>query len=242
MKRSLSNNVGIEIKITLSTFMNKFEFTFFEKYVPEWQEIKWILHVHFINIFKKLLLWMSLWAIIPSFLFYYSVRLQELLPFFILETLLIIIFLKVIYLIFDWYNDVWIVTNAWVIQLERKLFKTDSKTVEFDKIEWIEVQQWTFMDKLLKKWDLLIHKVWDDTFLLPNAINPYAWVDFIEEISQENEEIIETNSEHYDLIMDAFWWVVEKYLEKKSRVSEKRRQIEKIIEEVEQTKWTIDLR
>ena len=121
--------------------MNKFEISFFQKYTPEWQEIKWIIHIHFIEIVTQLFLWLNMWAIIPSFLYFYSDRVKELLPFMFLEWLLIFIFIKVIYDIFDWYNDVWIITNSWVIQLKRALFKTDTMTVWYDNMEGIEVEQ-----------------------------------------------------------------------------------------------------
>lgn len=242
MKRSLSSYAYLKIINYYTYFMNKFEKSFFSKYVPEWQEIQWVLHSHFVNIFNKLFLWLTLWVIIPSFLYYYSIRLQELVPFFVLEWLLIIVFIRIIYNIFNWYNDVWIVTTLWVIQLDRAFFKTNTKSVEFEKIEWIEVQQSWIIDKILKKWDLIIHKIWDDTFLLANSMNPYLWIDFIEEISQENEVIKETHNEHYDLIMDALWWVVENYLEKKLEKTDKETEAEKIVEEAKVKKGTLDLR
>ena len=146
--------------------MNKFEASFFEKYIPEWQEIKWIIHVHFIEIFSKLFLWLTLWALLPSFLYFYSDRLKEFIPFFFLEWFLIIIFIKVIYDIFDWYNDVWIITNAWIVQLQRSLLKNNTNFVEYDKMEWMEVDQNWLADKVLKKWDITIHKFWEDSMHL----------------------------------------------------------------------------
>ncbi|MDD2871816.1 MAG: hypothetical protein PHS49_07550 [Candidatus Gracilibacteria bacterium] len=222
--------------------MNKFETKFFAKYVPEGQEMKGVFHMHVIDIFKGLFLWMVLGALIPSVLYYYSIRLQEIIPFYFLEIVLFLVYLKIVYVIFDWYNDVWIVTNLGVIELDWKLLKTDSKTVEFEKIEGIEVQQSGIWDKLFKKGDLLIHKIGDDTFLLRNAINPYKCVDFIEQVSQEYEQVKDTHEEHYDLIMDALSGLVENYLEKKMSMDDKQREIEKVIEKVQNDNGTIDLR
>ena len=222
--------------------MNKFEISFFEKYIPYGQNIKWIIHVHFMDIISQLFLWLSMWAIIPSFLYYYSDRIKELIPFYYLESLLIIIFIKVIYDIFDWYNDAWIITNNWVVQLEWALFRTDTESVDFDKMEWIEVEQNWIIDKIFQKWTLIIHKFWNDTLILENAINPYLWVNLIEEAS--NEALIEANmhNDKFDVIMDALWWVVENYLDKKMSTSEKQEEINKVIDKIEKSKWTIDLR
>lgn len=222
--------------------MNKFESNFFKKYIAEWQGIKWILHIHFIDIYAMIFLWLSMWAIIPSFLYYYSDRIRELVPFIFLECLLIIVFIKIIYDIFDWYNDVWIITNNWVTQLQRALFKTDTTSVDFDKIEWIEVEQNWISDKVLKKWNLIIHKFWDDILELKNAINPYAWVNQIEDFSEEAKDQADHKIEHFDVIMDALWWVVETYLDKKNTKSDKEIEIDNTIAEVERLKWSIDLR
>lgn len=222
--------------------MNKFESTFFDKYIPDDQIIKWIIHIHFLEIFSRLFLWLSMWAILPSVLYYYSGSIKELVPFFFLEWFLFIIFIKVIYDIFDWYNDVWIVTNNWVTQLQRSLFKTDSMSVEYDKMEWIEVEQSWILDKLFKKWNLIIHKIWDDTFELKNTINPYKSINLIEDISNEADKQSKLGDDKFDVIMDALGWVVETYLDKKTRKSDKQKELEEVIEQVEKNKWTIDLR
>lgn len=225
--------------------MNKFDTHFFEKYIPEWQELKWIIHTHFIKILSQLFLWLSMWALIPSFLYFYSDRIKDLIPFVFLEWLLIFIFVKVIYDIFDWYNDVWIVTDSSVISLERQLLKVNAISVEYDKIEWIEVEQDWILDKVLKKWNLIIHKVWDDSFLLEDAVNPYNWIDLIEELSSEINDNNHYQDERFDMIMDALWWVIENYLDKKSTNQDEINRVnDNFEEELEKIKrkWWIDLR
>lgn len=222
--------------------MNKFESNFFKKYIPEWQEIKWILHIHFMEIFAKLFLWLWLWAMIPSFLYYYSERIKDLVPFFALETLLIAVFIKLVYDIFDWYNDVWIVTDYWVIALERAFMKTNTVSVDYEKIEGLEVEQTWVNDKLLKKWNLIIHKFWKDSVILQNAINPYAWVDLIEDMSEEAANRKTVEDDKFDIIMDALGWVVENYLWNKEKVDDKQKELNKVINKIEKNNWTIDLR
>lgn len=222
--------------------MNKFESNFFKKYIPEWLEIKWIIHSHFIEIYSLVFLWLCMWALFPSMLYYYSERIRDLIPFYYLEWLLIIIFIKIIYDIFDWYNDVWIVSNNSVVQLKRSLFKIDSTSIDFDKIEWIEVEQNWILDKLLKKWDLIIHKFGNETMILKNSINPFKWADLIENISELSTMENNSKNEHFDVIMDALWGVVENYLEKKNNKSSKEIERETIIEKAKNSDWSIDLR
>ena len=183
-----------------------------------------------------------MWAIFPSILYYNSEMIRNLVPFMYLEGLLIFVFIKIIYDLFDWYNDVWIVTNQWVIQLEWSILKIDANSVDFSKIEWFEVQQDWIMDKILKKWDIIIHKIWDDSFRLYDAINPYQAVDLVEQINSQSLLDNEFHNDKFDIIMDALWWVVENYLDKKTQVSDKEKELNKIISKVEKNEWTIDLR
>jgi len=225
--------------------MNNFEINFFKKYIPEGQTIEGVIHQHWIKITGKLFFWLFWWTILPSFIYYYSYRIKELIPFYFLETLLILVFIKIIYDIFDWYNDVFILTNNSLIDLQRSLFKTNTKTVNYDNIEWMEVEQNWIIDKMLKKWDLIIHKIWDDTFSLNDCISPYKAVDKIEEISSIREEIVEDSK--FDMVMETLSGVVEDYLERKWLEQDnwkiyKKITNEEVINEVKQEKGTIDLR
>lgn len=102
--------------------MNKFELDFFTKYISEEQQILWIIHKHFSVIFLKIFFWLSI-AILPTFIFYQSPVLKDFIPFYILEIYLNLIYLKIIYDIFDWYNDVWIIHSNWITDLNWSLLK-----------------------------------------------------------------------------------------------------------------------
>lgn len=227
--------------------MNKFDTSFFQKYIPEWQELINVIHTHALKIIGSIFVQISLFAVLPSFFYYYSKLIQEFVPFYWLEILLILVFIKIIYNIFDWYNDVWLITNDWIISLERSLLSTSVSSLNYENIEWIWVEENWFMDKLFTKWDLVIQKIWDDAFILENAVNPFSAVDIIERVGEyvehEHEEVEE---DKFDVIMDALGWVVWNYLDKKDiEKSEKQEKIEELIEKIEQIKeeeWTIDLR
>lgn len=196
--------------------MNQFEEKFFLKYVPNWEVLKWVIHQHWLWIINIILLWLCLWALIPSFLYYYSDSLKNLIPFYYLEWFLFLVFIKIIYEMFNWYNDVWIITDEWVVELERALFSTNMKTVKYENIEWVEVEQYWIWDTIFNKWDIVIAKIWDDEFRLFNAIIPYDAVNVIEKFSRQKwEEENDPNMDKFDMIMEALSWVVEDYLEKK---------------------------
>lgn len=222
--------------------MNKFENSFFKKYISDWQEIKWIIHIHFIDIFAQIFLWLSMWAILPSFMYFYSELIQSIIPFYFLEIFLILVFIKTVYEIFNWYNDVWIITDGSIVSLEWALFKTDSLSIDYDKIEWMEVEQDWILDKIFNKWNLVIHKFWDDSIVLHNAISPYDWINLIEEVDEEISQKKWLEDEKYDIIMNALWWVVENYLENKINETDKNTENVEIISKIEKNEWTIDLR
>lgn len=192
--------------------MNSFEARFFEKYVPEGHTIKTIIHEHWIKIVNNLILsfWMAVF--VPTMIYYYSGRVQELIPFYAFEVYLIVIFFKILYDIFDWYNDVWIVTDKWVVDLDWALFKTNMKTVNYENIEWVEVEQNSIWDKMLRKGNLIIHKIWDDIFMLEDARIPYKALNEIEKIREEVKEFEEDAEDKFDMVMDTLSWVVREYL------------------------------
>ncbi len=225
--------------------MNSFELKFFEKYIPEWQKIKFVVHEHWIKIIDKLFLTFWLAVFVPTFIYFFSITLQELIPFWAFETYLILIYIKIIYDIFDWYNDVWIITDSWVAELDWALFKTNVKTVDFENIEWLEIEQNSIWDKILNKWDIVIHKIWDDVFVLEDAKIPYKAINEIEKIREEMSEENEEIDDRFDLVMDALSWVVKDYLWKNwlpNRNINSNDLKEELLDEIKSKKWTVDLR
>ena len=222
--------------------MNSFDYKFFEKYTPEWQEMKHIVHQHWINIIWKLFFWLFLFVLIPVFIYYYSFRVKDLIQFMYFEIYLFIIYIKIIYDIFDWYNDVWIITDSWVVDLDWSIFKTKMSTIDFNNIEWMEVEQNWFVDKLLKKWDLIIHKIWDDSFVLPDCLSPYDALNQVEHIKHHHYEEEEPETDRFDMVMDTLWWVVENYLKREYPVDDEDIRKKEAINEYKKSKNSIDLR
>lgn len=219
--------------------MNNFDFKFFSKYVPKWHEIQKVVHAHPITILLSLLTKIWVLVVVPVIFYYYSARIQDIIPFMYLEIYLIIIYIKLIYDVFDWYNDVWIITNEWVISLERSFLKSNSDSINYDKIEWVWVDQSWLTDKIFQKWNLQIHKIWDAPIELYWAMQPYKAMDLIEKLS--NEKLDWNENERFDLIMDALSWVVWEYIHDSKTNEKKKVEKKDIKEKIRQIEGTIDL-
>lgn len=185
---------------------------FYKKHIPEWQTIQAIIHQHWITVVDSFILWLSFGALIPSFLYYQSERIREILPFYFLEGLLFLVFLKIVYELFNWYNDVWIVTDHAVYDLEWSLLKTNLESIHFENIEWVEIDKHRIWDNIFNKWDIIIHKFWEEELAIYNAYAPYKSVEIIENFIHPVEE--EEDQDRFDMIMDTLWGVVTDYLER----------------------------
>ncbi len=231
--------------------MNKFEYNFFKKYVPEDEQLMHVIHVHTIEIINKVIARLVLWVWIPCFFYYNSIMLKEVIPFIAFEVILFLLFLRIVYVIFDWYNDVFILTDLTLYQLNWKLTKKTLDSIPFEKIHLIEVEENWQMDKTFKKWDLIIHRLEEETLVkrdLPEKLvlkstpHPFDSADKIEELYNEIELEEDHRDLKYDVIMDALWWVVENYLEWKGQWYTENNIDSWYLGNVEKQDWTIDLR
>jgi hypothetical protein len=244
--------------------MNNFEKTFFKKYIAESQEISQVFHRHWIKIIDDIILWIGLGVLVPVFLYYNSYLLQEYIEFKYFEIYLFVVYIVIIYKIFDWYNDVLILTETWITRLEWSIFKSNAQSVDYKHIEWLEIDKNGILDTILRKWDVKILKFWDEQIIFDEAYNPHSIVNTIEEITSEIQPTEELTK--FDLMMDTLWWIVENYLwktaknredifennidgyknnlklnsKKREKVSEELRQ--EFLENVEKKDGTIDLR
>jgi hypothetical protein len=116
-------------------------------------------------------------------------------------------------------------------------------SVDFESIEWIEIEQKWLFDKILWKWTLIIHKIWDEFFRLKEAKIPFEALEEIERIKDEKEAEPENEEkEKFELILEALSWVVNEYLEVSHLKKKNEETINSKLEEVVNKEWTIDLR
>lgn len=227
--------------------MNKFDEIFFSNYVTNWTKIITVLHKHIIIVVDKLIINYFFWVIIPSFLYYYSDTIKSYIPFFIFEIFLIWMFIRGLYTIFDWYNDVWIMTEDGVIDLDWRMFTSDSVAVKYAWIEGLEfIEKW-FLDSLLWKWDIVIHKVgWWNKFILENAANAFENIGIIDKKLKEMKkkytlEKTQPVEQNFETILKALSWVVEWYLENSWYKKDTSEEKQAFIKEIKKKWWAIDL-
>lgn len=228
--------------------MNKFEKEFFKKYISEQEEVLWVIHKHFVLIIDNILIYLIFWFLLPVFLLYNSIFFQELLSFYYFEIFFLIIFWKIIFDIFDWYNDSWIVTNSWIVSVTWWLFDVKTLSIKYENIEWIEIIQDWFFDTILKNWRIVLHKIWSDSVIMEKSFLPYDTLNLIEDQIKENEEDEhnqeeEENVDKFDLLIHTLSWIVEDYMwakwyQKKEKITEE--DIEKL-EKLKKKVGTIDL-
>lgn len=220
--------------------MNKFDLNFFSKYTPEWQEIKAVIHIHPIKLLLPLTMKIFLFVIVPVVFYISSYLINSIIPFFLFEIYLFLVFIKLIYDIFDWYNDVWIITDSAIVSLTWSFLKANSDTINFENIEWVWVEAVWIFDKIFRMWTLSIHKIWDDSITLEWAIKPYKAVDLIEQIMEETRD--DQDEDKFDIIMDALSGVVGDYLHENKIKEKTKEEAKEKIEKFKIDENTIDLR
>jgi len=129
-----------------------------------------------------------------------------------MEWLLVLVFLKIVYELFNWYYDVFILSDDAIYSLEWSLLKTRVESIHYENIEWVEIDKHRIWDNIFNKWDIIIHKFWEEELAIYNAHAPYKSVDIIENFIHPSEDEEETDK--FDMIMDTLWWVVSDYLER----------------------------
>ncbi len=227
--------------------MNKFDQVFFKKYVPEGSEMIEIAHKHIIIIIDNIIHNYFFWVILPTFIYYNSLTIQSFIPFFVLEFFIIFVFLKNIYDIFNWYNDVWILTNDGVIELDRSLFSSNSTSVKYTSIEWLELIQTWFIDTLLGKWDIVIHKVGgENNFLLRDATHAFSVLEKVDQIQKSlkeetKEEKKDDTPQNFETVLKALSGVVEEYLWKNGYKEDDSEEKKQLIDKIKKINGTIDL-
>ncbi len=225
--------------------INYFDQTFFSKYLNN-EEILYICHKHIVIIIDSIILLLFFWVIVPSFFYYNnSFWLQEFINFSYFKIYLVLVYVIIMYKIFDWYNDVWIITNKWIIDLDWSFLKSNVVYIEYNDMRWIELKKHSFLDSLFDKWDILIVLGWEDSvFALENATSPWIIVwqiqGIIEDIKNHKNDSEESS---FDILLWALKKVVKEKLEEDWIYSyteniNNNEEIEKIL----QKKWTIDLR
>ena len=186
----------------------------YSKHIPEWQEIITIIRQHWISVFDRFIIWLSFGAFIPVFLYSESDFIRDIIPYKIFEGFLFLVFFKILYELFNWYNDAWVVTQEAIYDIEWSFLKTRVESIHLEHIEWVEIDKDRIWDSLFRKGDIIIHKFWEEEIALINAYNPEKAVEILEELTADNEPEQDEELSKFDMIMDTLWGVVKEYLQR----------------------------
>ena len=234
--------------------MNKFDELFFSKYVTEDAELLFVCHRHVTLIIDRIFLILFFGVFLPSFFYFNdSFTLRELVPFSYFEGYLAAVYLYLLYSVFDWYNDVWLLTDQGIVDLDWNVFAGNITYVSYHSIHGVEIKRDSVFDSLLGKGDISIH-LQDETeeFELREAANPDEIAEYVQGAVAElkshsgghdEEEEIPDDREPFQILLDTLTEMVKDHLAKKgpTETPEERKMAEEILKQAKRRTSTIDL-
>ena len=226
--------------------MNYFDQKFFLQYLREGDELLFVCHKHIALIIDHILAILFLGLLLPGFFYYNdSFSLQSLIPFHIFEWYVAALYIYLLYTVFDWYNDVWLVTDQGLIDIDWNLFARHITYVEYRDIRGVEIHTSSLFDSLLNKGNIVVHAEGEDAeFMLEGAVNPQEVVSYINEVTEELHQHEEDDDKApFEILLHTLTEMVREHLE--GWGSRERSEEVATPEEIEETlhkKGTIDLR
>ena len=127
---------------------------------------------------------------------------------------LFLIYFVLIYKIFDWYTDVWILTDQTLIDLKWKLFTSNLVIIPFEKIEGMEVRTYSWMYSVIWISDIVVKLMGNESLILRNASQPTDVIHALQEAvtPHKHEEHKDTDREPFDILVDTLSDVVKWHL------------------------------
>lgn len=234
--------------------MNKFDELFFTKYVTEDAELLFVCHRHVTLIIDRIFLILFFGVFLPSFFYFNdSFSLRELVPFAYFEGYLAAVYLFLLYSVFDWYNDVWLITDHGIVDLDWNVFAGNVTYVSFHSIHGVEIKRDSIFDTLLGKGDISIH-LEDETeeFELREASNPDEIAEYVQgavaelrdhSSGHDEHEEVPDDREPFQILLETLTEMVKDHLEKKGPTEspEERKMAEEILKQAKRRTSTIDL-
>ena len=228
--------------------MNQFDDLYFSKYVREEDELLFVCHRHPILIIDNILLWCFFGVVLPVFFYLQnSFGMANVLWLGYFELYLFIVYVCLTYVVFDWYNDVWLITNRWIIDVDWKYFSGDIHYIEYESVHGIEVKTHSIIDSIFGKGDIYVHlESENEEFFLEDAVNPQGIVEYIQavisEIHAHKHDPID-DRQPFELLLDTLTQMVREHLEKWWNTPDPTSEQERIqIEKALRYTSTVDLR
>lgn len=221
--------------------MNNFDNLFFRAYIGSDSEIREVFHRHFFVILEDIIVWLFFGLLIPAFLYGQDIfSLRSSIPTWWSYAYMMTIYAIIIYKLFDWYVDVWIMTEANIVDMKWKWFSSNMLYIPYGKIEGIEIRTRSWWAALLGMSDVVVKLPWEDNFTLYSARRPTEIVAFLQSVGKK-KKWHEDDREPFDILVDTLSWVVKGHLTTHGKDYITREYVRKLDETI--TSWApIDLR
>lgn len=235
--------------------MNQFDILYFSKYIGEWDELLFVCHRHPILVIDEVILWTFFGGLVPTFFYFQNTfSIANFIGIYYFQAFLFAVYLGLIYQIFNWYNDVWLLTRRGIIDIEWNVFSGSTHFIEYDDIQGIQLNVNGFLDTAFWKGDIRISLEWArGEFFLSDAQDPQIVSEYIQSILDDlhshndlnhgSEDEIGGDKKPFELLLDTLTDIVREHLEKKwyenkENLLEQRKYIKETLKHVS----TIDLR
>lgn len=195
--------------------MSHFDFLFFEQHINDDEKIEKVFHRHIFVMIEDLLLWLVFGLVVPSFLFYHDVfGVRTILDSTWIHAYLFLLYFILIYKVFDWYLDVWIATDATLVEMRWKWFTPQLMYIPYDKIESIEVRTKSWLYSIVGISDVRINMAGDEFHTLSSAEAPKDMVNFIQDKTRPAKPEDEPdNREPFEIMVDTLSGIVKNHLD-----------------------------
>lgn len=196
--------------------MNYFDQVFFGKYLHEGDELLFVCHRHPLLIVDRVIVTLFLGLLLPAFFYYNnSFSLQSIVPFFYFEVYAVLLYFYLIYKIFDWYNDVWLITETGIMDIDWNVFTRHVIFIDYHDINGSEIVSHSFFDSFFHKGDILLYTHGEeDNFILEGADSPHDIADHINEVVHEMASKKKTKEKApFDLLIHTLTEVVRDHLD-----------------------------
>lgn len=223
--------------------MNHFDTLFFRAYTGADQELKEVFHRHPFAIVEDVLLWTFFGLVIPAFLYGQNIfNMRDGMFVWMPYVFMMVIYVILMYKLFDWYVDVWIMTESTIVSMRWKWFSSDILYIPYKKIEGIEIRTRSWWAALLGMSDVVVKLAGSEEFMLSSARHPTDIVTFLQEATKWSHAQTKIDDrEPFEILVESLSWVVKGHLAAHGREYITREYIEKLDDTL--TKWKpIDLR
>lgn len=193
--------------------MNNFDNLFFRAYTWADTEVREVFHRHYFIIIEDIVVWVFFGMIIPGFLYSQDIfTLKSSIHPIYSYVYMIFMYLILMYKLFDWYVDTWIMTESMIVSMRWKWFSSDILYIPYKKIEGIEIRTRSWWAALLGMSDVVVKLAWDDEFMLSSADRSTDIVSFLQDVGKWKKWHKADDREPFEILVESLSSVVKGHL------------------------------